>query len=185
MLSGQGASDAPHCHRFRLDLVRRHAGDRSGLVWDWPAVSANPAFAAVLTATASVCPLTRSFPDHHRGGAVSPASRRLRHIRIFKHQSDARFLPCCIRNCGAGFTPARPRIFIRQTPGSNRPFDIAARDKKSFQDRCHRAIPHFNQALSSPVCLAGFQTSEASNGRVPKSPRPFHKNAGELPNVGG
>lgn len=43
--------------------------------------------------------------------------------------------------------------------------------------------PHLSR-LSSSVAFAGFNTSEATDGRVPNSAGAFQKTEGELPNVG-
>jgi hypothetical protein len=46
-------------------------------------------------------------------------------------------------------------------------------------------VPHSHlSCLSSSVAFAGFEPSEASNGRVPKSCGAFPKKKGEFPNVG-
>lgn len=51
------------------------------------------------------------------------------------------------------------------------------------QNRAVLVVNHL-EVLSSSL-IAWFQPSEAAHGRVPKSPRAFHRKEGELPNVCG
>lgn len=78
--------------------------------------------------------------------------------------------------------------------GSTRPFIRVQRRgclpvaAQTFRDKPKhkRFVPitvHLNR-LSSVSLRAGVNTSEASNGRVPKPTRAFPEKKGELPNVG-
>lgn len=69
-----------------------------------------------------------------------------------------------------------------QDRGANRLLRHTLPAEQFLQSLAHRN--HHSSRLSSSAVLAGFQTSEALNGRVPKTIGAFHKNEGELPNVG-
>lgn len=81
---------------------------------------------------------------------------------------------CAVTGCTSPFIALR-------SPGWRRP---------SAQSLAHQKLvdlisdaPHV-QILSSSLSLVSSQTSEAHDGRVPKPRAAFHKNEGELPNVG-
>lgn len=91
-----------------------------------------------------------------------------------------------IRSCSRPFNSygarLQPRSIIRAT---GLPSDTAhsATVKPSYQLTADRYLSHFR--VLSFVRLDRFKPSEASNGRVPKPTRAFHRNEGELPNVCG
>lgn len=118
-------------------------------------------------------------------GVVTPHQSNWPHGILPRLASMREAVDAASRYSGVSCKTSAPPVFHSGLAcGANRSTTHTLRDKQSVNITVAK-IQHLNQALSSPSGLAGFQTSEAANGRVPKTPRAFHENEGELPNVGG
>lgn len=134
--------------------------------------------------------------DHQKGGAFGFASRRLPHGHVGPNTSNWLLLLAAdrrvaktslgvarlqLRGCA---DLAAPRLFHSVRIGACKPSCAQLLPAEQLnQSLAHR--DHHRLRLSTSVAFAGSQTSEALDGRVPKSTGAFHRNEGELPNVCG
>ena len=140
----------------------------------------------LLSPAVGVWRLTRQDCKLGRGD-VSPVLSRISHWPLPSLAADRRVawtsLGVARLHSPAARHSAERGAFIHGRVSDCSPSRVQLLQDQPSQYRAVLVVNHL-EVLSSSL-IAWFQPSEAAHGRVPKSPRAFHRKEGELPNVCG